>query len=449
MERMQPKNLPHVVIVGGGFGGLYAAKNLSGSGYRVTLVDKRNFHLFQPLLYQVATGGLSAGDIASPLRSIFEGCGNIRVIMGEVTGVEPDRNTVILRDGELQYDRLILATGGDFHYFGHDEWACFAPGLKSLEDALDIRHRVFLAFEAAEREPDPEKRRAWLNFVIVGGGPTGVELAGALAELARHTLKRDFRSIDPASAQIYLLEGADRILPPYPPDLSEKARQSLEKLGVNVSTSALVTNIGHGENEAVTFKCGDKDETLHARTVLWAAGVKASGLGKALSEKTGCQLDRGGRVIVKPDFSIPDYPDVFVIGDLARYTHTGDGKPLPGLAPVAMQEGAYVAKLLKSRLQGQAMPPFRYRDKGTLAVIGRNAAVAVVKKLHFSGFPAWFLWVAIHITYLIEFDNKLLVLIQWCYNYITKNQGARLITMRDPYPLVCKEGRPPVPGIMD
>lgn len=419
---------PHrVVIVGGGFAGLYAAKELGRTSAQVTLVDKRNFHLFQPLLYQVATGTLSPADISSPLRGILGGYKNTKVLMDEVVDVDPLEQTVTLRGGKLSYDSLVVATGVSHHYFGNDHWQPTAPGLKTVEDALEMRRRIFMAFEAAEKETDPEKRRAWLTFVIVGGGPTGVELAGAIAELAFNTLRHDFRNIDTTEAQILLLEGMDRILPPYPPELSAKAAESLSSLGVTIRTKTLVTNI---ENNVVTAKQGDSTEQIPAQTILWAAGVKASAMGKVLEQRTGASLDRAGRVIVEPDLSLAGYPNIFVVGDLAHYAHQ-DNKPLPGVAPVAVQQGQYVARLIQARLKRQTLPPFRYEDAGSLAVIGQNKAVANIGRFKLSGPLAWFIWVFAHIYYLIEFDNKLIVLLQWGWNYFTRNRGARLITGED------------------
>ncbi|MBD3881234.1 NAD(P)/FAD-dependent oxidoreductase [Phormidium tenue FACHB-886] len=423
------KRAHRVVIVGGGFGGLYAAKELGTrqagpAPVEVTLIDKRNFHLFQPLLYQVATGTLSPADISSPLRGILSGYKNVKVLMDEVCDIDPTQKKVFLRGGEVEYDSLIVATGVSHHYFGNDHWKPTAPGLKTVEDALEMRRRIFVAFEAAEKETDPAKRQAWLTFVIVGGGPTGVELAGAIAELAFKTLKQDFRSIDTGEARILLLEGMDRILPPYPADLSEKATESLTKMGVTVRTKTLVTNI---ENNVVTAKQGDQVEEIPAQTILWAAGVKASAMGKVLEQRTGATLDRVGRVVVEPDLSIANYPDVFVIGDLALYTHQ-DGKPLPGVAPVAIQEGQYLARLIRERLKGYGLPSFHYIDAGSLAVIGQNKAVANLGHVRFSGAIAWFVWIFAHIYYLIEFDNKLIVMLQWGWNYFTRNRGARLIT---------------------
>ncbi|NJR65498.1 MAG: NAD(P)/FAD-dependent oxidoreductase [Leptolyngbyaceae cyanobacterium CRU_2_3] len=413
-----------VVIVGGGFGGLYAAKELGRAPVEVTLIDKRNFHLFQPLLYQVATGTLSPADISSPLRGILSSNKNTKVLMDEVTDIDPLQKKVKLQSSEVDYDTLIVATGVSHHYFGNEHWKPTAPGLKTVEDALEMRRRIFVAFEAAEKEPDPEKRQSWLTFVIVGGGPTGVELAGAIAELSFNTLKQDFRNIDTREARILLLEGLDRILPPYPPDLSEKAAQSLSELGVTIRTKTLVTNIA---NHVVTAKQGDQVEEIPAQTILWAAGVKASAMGKVLEQQVGATLDRVGRVVVEPDLSIAHQPDIFVIGDLAVYTHQ-DGKPLPGVAPVAMQEGQYVARLVCERIKGQSLPPFRYTDTGSMAVIGQNKAVANLGQVKFSGATAWFIWIFAHIYYLIEFDNKLIVMLQWGWNYFTRNRGARLIT---------------------
>ncbi len=414
----------HVVIVGGGFGGLHAALSLGDAPVKVTLIDKRNFHLFQPLLYQVATGGLSPAEISSPLRSILNRQQNTTVLMGEVQDVDPQQQKIFLNKGEINYDTLIVATGVSHHYFGNEQWAPTAPGLKTVEDALEMRRRIFMAFEAAEKEHDAEKRRAWLTFVIVGGGPTGVELAGAISELAYSTLKKDFRNIDTAEAKIILVEGMDRVLPPYSPDLSAKAEESLVKLGVEVRTKALVTNIA---DKLVTIRQGEDTTVVEARTVLWAAGVKASAMGGILAAHTGAELDRVGRVMVEQDLSIKGYPQIFVLGDLANFTKP-DGKPLAGVAPVATQEGKYVADLILKRLEGKTSPAFEYNDAGSLSVIGRHSAVADFGKIKMSGFFAWLIWVFVHIYYLIEFDNKLVVFIQWTWSYFTRKRGARLIT---------------------
>ena len=420
---------PHrVVIVGGGFGGLYATQALGRSPVDVTLIDRRNFHLFQPLLYQVATGGLSPGDIASPLRAVLKRQKNTKVLLGEMVSLDPHQQHVYLKDGEaVPYDSLILATGGAHHYFGNDHWEPIAPSIKTIEDALEVRRRIFLAFEKAELETDPDIKKALLTFVVVGAGPTGVELAGAIADLAYKTLQRDFRNIDTHATKIILVEGMDRVLPPFAPELSENAAQSLRKLGVQIRTKTFVTNLD-GEN--VTFRSGDSEETIQAHTILWAAGVRASSLGKVLAEKTEAPCDRGGRVMVEPDFSIPNFPNIFVIGDLAHYAHQGE-KPLPGVAPVAMQSGKYVARLIGDRLRHQKTPAFSYVDSGSLAIIGHSQAVVDLNWMKLTGFSAWFVWAFVHVMFLIEFDNKLIVMTQWLWNYFTRNQGARLITGRD------------------
>lgn len=415
----------HVVIIGGGFGGLYAAKALGNADVKVTLIDRRNFHLFQPLLYQVATGTLSPGDIASPIRTVVGKNKNTEVVLGEVIDIGPEKRQVYLKEGEvIDYDYLLIATGVSHHYFGNEQWREIAPGLKTIEDALDIRRRIFLAFEKAEKEIDPVKQEEWLTFVIVGAGPTGVELAGAIAEIANGTLKQEFRRIEPSKAKILLLEGLDRVLPPYPPELSIKAEEDLKSLGVSVKTKTMVTEIN---NNRVVIRQGEETSEIYSRTVLWAAGVKASQMGQILGDKTGAQLDRAGRVIVEPDLTIPNHKDIFVIGDLANFPHQGE-KPLPGIAPVAMQEGKYVANLIKASLKSQTLPPFRYSDFGNLAVIGRNFAVVNLNFIKLSGFVAWLIWVFAHIWYLIEFDNKLVVMTQWGWNYFTRGRGVRLIT---------------------
>ena len=427
---------PHrVVIVGGGFGGLNAAQSLRRAPVEVTLIDRRNYHLFQPLLYQVATGGLSPANIATPLRTILERQANARVLLGEVCDFGLEAQRVILTDGEVPYDSLIVAAGAGPFYFGHDAWQPLAPSLKCVEDATDIRRRVFLAFEAAERATDPARIEPWLTFVVVGGGPTGVELAGALAEIARHTLRHEFRSINTSDARILLLEGTERVLPAYPPELSAKAERQLNELGVAVRTRTMMTDINP---ERLTLKSGDRTEELSARTVIWAAGVKASPLGSALARAAGIETDRSGRVPVEPDLSVPGRADVFVIGDLAHFSHP-DGDPLPGIAPVAMQQGRYVSRLIQQRLRGRSEPPFRYRDRGTMATIGRNRAVAEIRRWGFSGYLAWLLWLFVHLFYIVEFQNRLLVAVQWAWNYFTWNRAARLITGESPLPLATRE----------
>ena len=413
-----------VVIVGGGFGGLYAAKGLARAPVEVTLVDRRNYHLFQPLLYQVATGALSPGEIASPLRHVLSRNRNTRVWLGEVIDIDVDGRELILEDRRLPYDTLVLAAGAGNHYFGHNEWQRFAPGLKSIEDGTEIRSRILHAFEAAELETDPDALRACLTFVLIGGGPTGVELAGALAEIANDTLRHDFRSINPAEAQILLLEGGDRILPTFPPELSEAAERSLAGMGVHTRTKAMVTGI---DPAGVTIRVNGATQKIPARTIIWSAGVAPSPLAAILSQRAGLQPDRAGRVIVAPDLSVPGHPEILVIGDMANFSHQG-GKPLPGVAPVAMQEGRYVASLIRKRLRGEAVQPFHYWDKGNLATIGRRSAVADFGKIRFSGLVAWLAWLFVHLMYLVGFENRVLVLIKWAYNYVTMNRGARLIT---------------------
>jgi NADH dehydrogenase len=414
-----------VVIIGGGFGGLYAAKALgSAAGLEVTLIDRRNFHLFQPLLYQVATAGLSPGEIASPLRAVLRKHKNITVLMGEVTGFDLSRQRVLLTDGEVEYDSLIVATGSRHSYFGKDEWEGLAPGLKTIEDALDIRRRIFLAYERAERETDAQKRKGLLTFAVIGGGPTGVELAGALGEIARQTLKGNFRRIDPAEATVLLVEGADRVLPPYAPELSKKAQRALERLGVTVETHARVIEV---HDDHIVVDQAGQHRAIPTCTVLWAAGVQASPLAKALGQASGAEVDRAGRVRVGPNLTLRGHPEVFVIGDMAL-SLGADGKPLPGVAPVAMQQGRFAAKLIKARLEGRGLPPFRYKDKGSMATIGPAAAVAHVGPFKYNGYLAWLSWLFIHLLYIAEFDNRLLILIQWAYNYFTRNRGARLIT---------------------
>ena len=416
-----------VVIIGGGFGGLYCARALRRAPAHITLIDRRNFHLFQPLLYQVATGGLSPGDIAAPLRHVLRRQKNARVLLGEVTGTDAGRKRVFMGDNEVPYDTLVVAAGSRNHYFGNDAWEQCAPGLKTVEDATAIRHRIFFAFEAAERESDPEKRARWLTLIVVGGGPTGVELAGTLGEIANDTLKGNFRSIRPEEAQILLLEGSPRLLPPYPPDLSEKAERELIRLGVRPRSGVRVIDI---DPEGVTLETPNGRERIGARTVLWAAGVAASPLGKLIAEQTGAEVDKGGRVPVAPDLTIHGHPEIFVIGDLAHAKDIRDpeGKPLPGVAPVAMQQGKYVARAIRDRLAGHEIRPFRYFDKGNLATIGRAAAVAQFGRIHISGLFAWLVWLFVHLLYLVEFQNRVIVLVQWAFQYLTFNRGARLIT---------------------
>jgi len=435
-------NLHHVVIVGGGFGGLHAARQLRHAPVRVTLLDRRNFHLFQPLLYQVATGQLSPANIASPLRAILKRQANTQVLMAEVTSVDVAGKRVLFRDGSVGYDTLIVATGAGHHYFGHKDWEKYAPSLKTVEDATEIRRRILLAFETAEREPDSERRRARLTFVVVGGGPTGVELAGALGELAHHTLRREFRTIDPSSARILLVEGLERVLPTYPAKLSAKAAAALGRLGVTVRTGAVVTELGP---ESVAVCAGDVTERIGAHTILWAAGVQASHLAQSLARASGTPPDRAGRVVVRPDCSLPGHPEVFVIGDMANFNHQ-TGKPLPGVAQVAIQQGRHVARLVQHRLRGQSLPPFRYKDYGNMATIGRAAAVADLGWVRFSGYPAWLAWLFIHLLNLVEFQNRLLVLVQWAWNYFTRNRSARLVTGREPPPAVTVPAAPPLEG---
>jgi len=431
-QKIKKEELHHVVVLGGGFGGLYASKTLSKGKVKVTVIDKRNFHLFQPLLYQVAAGWLSPGDIASPLRVVLNDYQDTYVLKAEVTDIVPKEKKVIFRDGEIIYDTLIVATGSYHHYFGHDNWAQTAPGLKTVEDALEMRRKILLSFEAAERETNPEKQKEWMTFLIIGAGPTGVELAGTIGELTRTTLKDDFRNINTEDAKIILVEGLGQVLPTYPADLSAKAEMFLKKLGVTIKTNTMVTDI-NGSN-AIINRNGDS-ETIQSRTMLWTAGVKASSLGKALAKNTGAQLDKSGRILVNPDLSVPGQPDVFVIGDLANLSSEGK-EPLPGVAPVAMQEGKYVAKLILNRLKGEETKPFKYTEKGNLAVIGTNSAVADLGKFKFAGFFAWLIWVFVHIRYLIEFDSKVIILFRWSWNYFTRKRGVRLITGEDPFPLV-------------
>jgi NADH:quinone reductase (non-electrogenic) len=418
---------PRVIIVGGGFGGLCAARTLKNAPVDVTVVDRRNFHLFQPLLYQVATGSLSPGEIAAPLRGVLGRQENTRVLLGEVVAVDPAAKVVQLADGaRLGYDSLIVAAGSQTSYYGHDRWREWAPSLKSLEEATGVRHKIFYAFEVAERLSDPAQRRAWLTFVIVGGGATGVEVAGAIAEIARQTLRHDFRSIHPEDAQIILMDGAPRVLPPFPEGLSRRAAAALERLGVQVRTGVMVKDI---DNASVTFEGPDGVDRLEARTVIWAGGVTASELGRTLAERTQAETDKGGRVKVGQDLTIAGFPDIYVVGDLALSTDSRTGKPLGGVAQVAMQQGTYAAKDIVRKLQGKpALPPFQYFDKGSLAVIGRWSAVANAFGVRLWGLPAWIVWAFIHLMYLVEFQSRVLVFIQWAIQDLTFNRGARLIT---------------------
>ena len=407
---------PQVVIIGGGFGGLYAAKSLRKAAIELILVDRRNHHLFQPLLYQVATAALSPGDIAYPIRAILSKQRNARVLLAEAVAVNLNTKQILLKDGEVGYDYLILATGARHAYFGHEDWEYYAPGLKSLEDALEIRRRILLAFERAERILDEPSRRAYMTFVVIGGGPTGVELAGAIAEISRQVLVQDFRSIDPREAKVFLVEAGPRILSTFPESLSAAAEASLEKLGVEVLRGVPVTAIKRGE-----MSLGER--TIRAETILWGAGVIASPLAGSL----GVPLDRAGRVIVQPDLSIPGHPDAFVIGDMAVFTHQ-TGHPLPGTCPVAIQQGRHVAMNIRRMLYGKPTEPFRYYNRGNLATIGRAHAVADLGKLRVSGLPAWLAWLFVHVFFLIGFRNRFIVIFEWAWAYFTYQRGARLIT---------------------
>ncbi|HUS27327.1 MAG TPA: NAD(P)/FAD-dependent oxidoreductase [Kofleriaceae bacterium] len=422
---------PHVVVIGGGFGGLEAAKHLASAPVNVTLVDRRNHHLFQPLLYQVATAALNPADIAYPIRAVFANNPNVRVLLAEVTAIDVVAHTVTLDGGELHFDYLVLATGATHSYFGKDQWSTLAPGLKSVEDALEIRRRIFLAYEAAERESDPVAQREWLTFAVVGGGPTGVELAGALGEIGLHTLAKDFRSIDPREVRVVLFEGKDRVLGAYPPKLSEAAKKSLEERHVAVRVNTLVTAI---DDRGVTVKGTEGEERIGARTVLWAAGVQASPLAKSL----GAPLDRSGRVIVEPDLSIPGHPEVFVVGDLAKMM--SNGAEVPGVAQGALQGGRHVAKLIaadvrakarngsRSATTSMARPAFRYHDKGNMATIGRAEAVIATKRVALHGFFAWMLWWIVHIFFLVGFRNRVFMMFHWGWSWLTYKRGSRLIT---------------------
>lgn len=420
---------PHVVILGGGFGGLSAARALAKAPVRVTLLDRQNHHLFQPLLYQVATAALNPGEIAAPIRHVLRRQRNCTVLLAEAASIDAKARKVILVDGELSYDFLIVATGATHSYFGHDEWARRAPGLKSLEDAVEIRQRFLLAFEAAEREPDEERRRALLTFVVIGAGATGVEMAGAMAEVARHTLASEFRAIDPRAARVVLVEGVDRVMQAYAPELSAAALRELEKRGVEVRTSTRVTNI---VDECVLLG----DERLPACTVVWAAGVAGSPIARTI----GAPVDRAGRTLVEPTLAVPGFPELFVVGDLASLTQ--DGALIPGVAQNALQGGEHAAKQIVRRLRGEGPLPYRYKDLGSMATIGRNAAIADVQGLRLSGFTAWLAWLFVHLIALIDFRNRVFVLLQWAWSYVSFNRGARLITRRVPPTLISRDDAP-------
>jgi NADH dehydrogenase len=411
---------PHVVVIGGGFGGLETAKHLARAPVNVTLVDRRNHHLFQPLLYQVATAALAPADIAYPIRGVLAKQRNARVLLADATSIDTDKRIVKLDDGELHYDFLVVATGATHSYFGKDQWATIAPGLKSVEDALEIRRRIFLAYEAAERESDPALQREWLTFAVVGGGPTGVELAGALGEIGLHTLAKDFRSIDPTDVRVLLFEGRDRVLTAYPEKLSEAAKKSLERRNVEVCVNTLVTEIGE---RSVTVKGPSGERQVPTRTVLWAAGVQASPLANSL----GVPLDRSGRVIVAPDLSIPDHPEVFVIGDLAKMI--SNNVEVPGVAQGALQGGKHVARIIERNVRGsRERPAFRYRDKGNMATIGRAEAVIATKHFAKHGLLAWMLWWVVHIFFLVGFRNRVFMMFHWAWSWLTYRRGSRLIT---------------------
>jgi NADH dehydrogenase len=422
------------VVVGGGFGGIQAVAKLRRARVEVTLIDRRNFHLFQPLTYQVATGALSPGDIAYPLRAIFKGAENVRVMLAEASDFDLDAREVKLRGvsgvpapTSVPYDTLIVGGGSHYSYFGHDEWHERAGEVKSLESALTVRGRILSAFEAAEEEPDAERRAARLTFVVVGGGPTGVEMAGQIGELARDTLRHDFRTVDPRSGRILLIEATDRILTTFPPSLSAKATRSLERKGVTPLLGHAVVDV---DETSVTVDSGNgQTERIPTDTVIWAAGVKASGMAKRLADATGAELDRAGRVTVEPDLTLPGHPEVFAIGDMVRVRQPdGAVLTLPGVAPVAMQEGRYAARVIRARLREREAKPFRYRDKGNLATIGRASAVADIKGLHLSGFLAWMTWLVVHLWYLVGFQNRVVVFIRWSFSFFTRGRGSRLIT---------------------
>jgi NADH:ubiquinone reductase (H+-translocating) len=438
-ESAQPPRRSRVVVIGGGFGGLQAVKALRGADVDITLVDRRNFHLFQPLVYQVATGALSPGEVAAPLRWIFRGQENVRVMLAEVTEFDLGAREVLVQppfDGvepeRLPYDTLIVAGGSAYSYFGHDEWRAIAPEVKSLESALDVRSRILEAFEAAELERDPDRRAAWLTFAVVGAGPTGVELAGQIAELAGDTLPTDFREIDPRQARVLLIEQADRVLTAFPESLSHRAQRALEQIGVTPMLGHLVVGM---DEDGVTIEGADGTRRIPARTVLWAAGVQASSLAATLGAQTGAELDRTGRVTVNPDLTLPGHPEVLALGDMVRVADArGQGVELPGVAPVAMQQGRYAARLVEDRLSGRETPPFHYVDKGNLATIGRAKAVADIHGLRLSGLLAWLTWLLVHIFYLVGFQNRLLVMIRWAISFVTHGRGARLITQVESRP---------------
>jgi NADH:quinone reductase (non-electrogenic) len=422
-----PTQRHRVLVIGGGFGGLQAAQHLATAPVDLTIVDRRNFHLFQPLTYQVATGALSPGEVAYPLRAVFRRHGNVRVLMAEVTGFDLDERRVRLASGTLPYDTLIVAGGSHYSYFGHDDWRRYAPEVKSLESALATRARILNAFEDAEIEPDLDKRQALLTFVVVGAGPTGVEMAGQIAELARSTLRGEFRSIDSRESRVLLIEMADRVLTTFPPSLSRRAARSLASLGVTLLLERTVVGI---DEDAVTVSAPDgSTERIAARTAIWAAGVKASSLALRLGELCGAELDRAGRVTVEADLTLPGHPEVLALGDMVRVrSRDGGVQALLGVAPVAMQQGRYAAKLVRARLRGREIRPFRYRDKGNLATIGRARAVADLHAIRLSGFPAWAAWLVVHLFYLVGFQNRLIVVIRWFISFATRGRGARLIT---------------------
>ncbi len=412
-----------VVIVGGGFGGLNAAKSISKLPVDITLIDRRNFHLFQPLLYQVATGGLSPGDIAAPLRSVLSGHKNVTVLLEEAVRIDPDARVLVTNNSTVPYDVVILATGAQDQYYGHPEWAQFAPPLKTIEDATEIRRRILAAFENAENEPDPMARREWLKFVVVGGGPTGVELAGAIAEIANDTLRNDFRRIHPEEAEILLVDGSDRILPTFHPELSDRAERSLIKLGVRTRTGLRVTEINE---EGVKIQSPHGEEHIRAKTILWAAGVQVSAIVRRLAQTLHAETDRLGRIKVAPDLSVPGHPEILVIGDIAFCVQKNEA--LPGMCPVAMQQGWFTAKVVEADLKGKPRPEFHYWNKGVMATIGRKAAVADLGWIRFGGVLAWLAWLFLHLLYLVSHRSKVIVAIQWAFQYFTFNRGARLIT---------------------